>query len=156
MSTSIDIKNKIRAVLPTLSGFTDKAEIPNPYDLEENNFQFIRSGWGIRLGSSTPQTEANYPEYTLTTEYEIIITERVANTQSDADPMHTITDNLMADISTINDDFTATPFSTSTRFSSADKIENVDVISISGIESVSAGKYKNIKASITFGITHWK
>jgi len=156
MSNETDIYDKIRVAIPLLSGFSDKTEIPYPYDLSEQNINFLREGWAVKVGSSTPRTATDNTEYTMVTEFEIVLTERVATTASNADPLITITKRLRNDLSTIQDDFTASPMTTSTRFSHVDKIEYIDVVSISGVENVTSGKFNHITTSITFGFTHWK
>ena len=155
MSNLTTIYDKIRATLPTLTGFSDKTEIPYPYDLQQNDVNFIRNGWGLKIGSSTPQTATDNRQYTITTEIEVVLTERVARTSSNADPLVEITKNILNDISVLENDFTYTPHTTSTRFSSTDKITYVDVVSRSGIENVTSGKFNHITTSIIFGITHW-
>lgn len=150
MSTSTDLYDKIRAAIPTLTGFNTKTEIPYPYSLEDNNINLLRDGWGIRIGPSSPDTETDYPQYTVIQEYEVVLARIHVSTASNADPLVTVTKELMDDIATIQDDFTGS------RFSIADKVEYVDVVSISSVDNVTSGKFNHIVISITFGITHWK
>ena len=156
MSNLTNILDKIRATLPTLTGFSAKTEIPNPYNLEDENINFLREGWGIRVGDSSPQTDTSHPDYTLVTDIEIVLTERVVATSSNADPLFNVTKNIINDLAILEADFTYMPMSTSTRWSSSDKITDVNVVSSSGIGNVTSGKFNHISKGITFAFTHWK
>ena len=156
MSNLTDIYDKIRLVIPTLAGFSAKTEIPNPYNLAQNNATFLREGYGVKIGQSTPQSSTDKPQYIVLTEFEIVLTERVASTSSNASPLIDVSKKIKKDIEIIENDFTATPLSTSTRFSSADKITYVNVVSSTGIGNLDVDKFNHITTSIIFGITHWK
>ena len=69
--------------------------------------------------------------------------------KSDVVPMITSTKALRDDIAAMEIDFTGS------RFGIADKVENITVNSISGVESVTSEK-KIITISVTFNFTYWR
>lgn len=150
MSNVNDIYNKIRAAIPTLTGFSTKTEIPRPGSLGDNPETLLRNGWGIVRGDASIDTATDNPEYTMITEFRVVITKKFFTTDSNSDPYVTAVQSLYDDLATIQDDFTLT------RFSIADKVEFVNIVTITGVEDVVTDKQDHISASIVFGITHWK
>lgn len=45
--------DNLRAEIPTITGFSTKKELTNPYVIENNASQLLRGGWGLRVGGST-------------------------------------------------------------------------------------------------------
>ncbi len=43
----------LESEIPTISGFSAKKQLPNPYDLESNGTQYLRDGWGITIGGGS-------------------------------------------------------------------------------------------------------
>lgn len=142
---------KVRTTIPLLTGFSTKTEIPYPYELSSNNAHFLRDGWCIKVGEATPDT-ATYlvPEYTLLQSFEIILTRYVPTLDSDPALIVAAVGTLRDDLNIIEKDFTGS------RFSNADKVHNVIINSITGIDNVTSGKFKHIKASIILDFLHWR
>lgn len=151
MSNATEIYKKIRELIPTLTGFTDKKEIPNPYSLEDNQSQFLRNGWGVRIGPTTPTEETDrLPDYVEATDYEIVLSRQVVRTESNADKVPAVSQQLLDDFSLLENAFTPDVFSI------AEGVSKININSITGIENVTAGKYNHVTAGITFEITHWR
>ena len=145
------IYEKIRSAIPTLTGFDTKTEIPNPLDLEDNNFNFIRDGWGVKVNTSIPQIPTyKLKDYVQSQEFEIILTKNVPTTSSNADVLIAAIKTIRNDINTIAEDFTTT------RFGFGDQVQEVNINTITSIDNVAAGKLKHITASIIFEILHWR
>lgn len=151
MSNASDIYIKIRALVPTLTGFTTKKEIPNPYSLEDNSVNLLRDSWGVKIGTSTPTEETDrLPDYVETTDYEVVLSRQVVKTDSDPDKIPTATQSMLNDFSTLENNFTPDVFGTT------EGVSAININSTTGIENVTAGKFNHITASIIFEITHWR
>ncbi len=55
MSKISTIFDRLNVLIPTLTGFTTKTKISNPYSLEDNTDILLKNGWGLKLlpGSSS-------------------------------------------------------------------------------------------------------
>lgn len=95
----------IGTTIPALSGFSSKTQIPNPYDIQYNDKNFLRNGWGILVGASS---ETDYQEYNFTRvgqELGIILTREVQGTEHNKTPLETATKLLIEDAVAIRLDF---------------------------------------------------
>ena len=151
MSNATNIYTKIRTLVPTLTGFTTKKEIPNPYSLEDNQVNLLRDSWGVRIGTSTPTEETDrLPNYVETRDFEVVLTRSVSKTDSDPDKIPVATQAMLDDFRTLENNFTLDVFGTD------EGVSAININSTTGIENVTAGKFNHITASIIFEITHWR
>ena len=151
MSNLSTIYAKMRATIPTLTGFTAKQELADPYTLSNNSEQTLRVGWGIKLGDNNPQVDDfDMPDYVETQVYEVVLTLDAITTSNNPDPLVTASSQIRSDLDVIKDDFMGT------RFGIADKVTNITMDSISAIEGVSVDKMNFITASIIFEFLQWR
>ena len=96
MSKVSTIYDRLRVVIPTITGFSDKKEITNPYSLEDNNINILREGWGLAIGESTP-TPGEYNAFNEERTFNIIVTQEVKYTDHNLDPRITVEKAVLED-----------------------------------------------------------
>lgn len=104
MSNITIIYNRIVEVMA--STFPDRTRIPNAYSLQDNDHMFLRSGYGIKVGSSSQSTE--YDEFcsrNTDQEIAIVFTEDVLRLDSDEKPVDDFSLVLLEAVNTVQDLF---------------------------------------------------
>lgn len=87
----------IGTTIPALTGFSTKTEIVNPYDLEQNDKNLLRNGWGLRVGSTT-ETEGQEFGFTRVSQgFNLVLTREVRAGDHDTTPLQTATKQLAED-----------------------------------------------------------
>lgn len=82
MSTPIsNLVTKLNDVIPTVTGFSTKKLLENPYDLEECSPQRLSNGWGIRVGS-IDLTPLSTHEKLLSPQFRIILTRSISGSDT--------------------------------------------------------------------------
>ena len=84
--------------------FPSKTRIANPYSLEDNSSQFLRDGYGIRLGASNL---ANVDMKTIYHGYDFIVTfcAEVVRMEHDETAFDSVVKQLNEDVFTLRKDF---------------------------------------------------
>lgn len=95
----------IATTIPGLTGFSTKTEIIDPYNIENNDINFLKNGWGIReLGSS--ESDFNEMNFTRVDQgFGIVLTRVHQATKHNVTPLHTAVKNLIEDSVLIRKDF---------------------------------------------------
>ncbi len=151
MTNFTDLYSKILATIPTLTGFNTKTKINDPYNLENNNTKFLRDGWGVTVGSDTPLIPTyKIPDFVSNQEFTVVLTRAVPALSIDSVLMETAVLALKTDLNIIEKDFTTT------RFGIADKVQEINISTITSIENIFTDKNNHITASITFNFLLWR
>ena len=82
MSKQSDIYDELVTQLETV--LPDHHRLHNPYDLEENDENFLRQGWGIAISSGSNSNRTFCPKISIQRNYNIIITRQYYALQHDA------------------------------------------------------------------------
>lgn len=101
MSDTSNIINSLRTIIPALTGYSDKIELPNSYFLAENDDLYLKSGWGIKLGGSGLSDFNTDYTHAEDREISIILTQEIYTLETNASPLVTATDELMNDVDTL-------------------------------------------------------
>jgi hypothetical protein len=80
MSKVSTIYDAVGTQLATL--FTSATRIPDPYNLDSNNDQFLRDGFGVKVGSSEFQ-EFEYCKWMVSRQISVVFTKEVFRLDSD-------------------------------------------------------------------------
>ena len=89
MSNISTIVNQLRnTTIPTITGFTDRTQIPNPYSLGDNAEIFLEAGWGLKILDSN-QITGNFCEHWEKRFMSVILTERLVSIGNNNEPLDT-------------------------------------------------------------------
>ena len=100
-SKIITVYNRIRTLIPTLTGFNDKFEIPIPENLVSNPIVLLKNGWGVIIGEDSPSINQEFRFLTTDRRISIVLTRDVFQTFNNAGPSVTVNKNLLEDSMTI-------------------------------------------------------
>jgi hypothetical protein len=102
MSANFELAyDALRTVIPTLSGFSTKRELPNPYDPQGQAIGDLANGWGLRVGAAAPSPAAAFNTTNDRTVVEVLLTREVVATEADGSALHTAVKALKADATTL-------------------------------------------------------
>lgn len=86
---------------PAAEGWT---RIPYPYDLQKNDDNFLRKGWGIRVGSATRE-DLDFCKLAFTRTFEVVLSLERFNTGSNETLEDDIAKELLENIYKVQDRF---------------------------------------------------
>lgn len=147
MSSNVTaIHNSLIASLAAL--FPDKTIIPNPFDLENNNQNFLKNGYGYFYGpAGLPEFDLGIHFQGYSRDFSIVLSRNVYRTDISTDPFATTQLQLIEDQNILVNAF-------------AD-IRNIDqnvvtleFVSDSGIEFVFADKNNYLALTTDFAVTY--
>jgi len=132
-------------LFPSVDGWT---RIPNPYDVALNDDNFLRKGWGVRIGPSE-RADLELCNFSTIRTMSVVISREIFNTGSNDTQFDDIGKQLLEDI-----------YSVQARFYEPDEllvevsVVKIDPTSTSGVESVNGDKlnFLSIEASFDFTI----
>ncbi len=140
-----DIFDRIRVVVPTLTGFATKTELFNPYNLEDNSSAAQSDGWGLIVAEGGPSATQEFGNVYEDAGFGIVLTREYKSTAHNRDPSLTVAKALMEDLVTLKLDFMNVD-----QIGISGDVENIIYVSRSGISSVSLEKSKVLTANIVF------
>jgi len=146
---SIDsVIDTIRTAIPTYSGFSTKAEILNPYSLEDNPDSFLTDSWGLLIGSGTRSAKdellINY-EATTIRNVSVILCRAVYDVRGVGKQVNEQSKTLLADCAIVRDNFLG-----SNRFGLLKSGEEITYVGDSGINFLGGNEAKFIYTQIDF------
>lgn len=127
--------------------YPSATKIPYPYDLIKNDDNFLRLGYGLKVGQSSPTT-LDFCKNAFEREFTVVLTREVFNTGSNDAAFDDIVKALLEDIYTAQD-----------RFNEPDQIAidsdivKIDFVSASGAEQVDAEKATFLTMEAVFNFT---
>lgn len=134
--------DRLRVVIPTLTGFTAKAELSNPYEVEDNLEGAMRDGWGVAIGE-TSEGQAEYNSSVDIQTFGVVLTREVVKTENNPQPMVDTVKAMKADVLTLKRGLMDLMAIEST-------IENLNYIGTSGIDTVEADRHRIISITVAF------
>ena len=146
MSSINQVYSTLRTAIPLITGFTGKKEIPNPENLQDNNSNILKDGWGIIVGPSSPWNGGETCKTMDEVEFSIVVTKESFNSIADPSKAVTTNDTLLSNLNDVR-----------VRLLDSDKLgipQYLDMVTFtgaSGIEFSKSDKY-NIRA-ITINFT---
>jgi len=127
--------------------FSTKTEIPYPYSLQDNPFQFIVNGYGLKIGSGSSGELENLAFSSSIISFSVILTREVVGFSSVNTSLNTNIKNLYDDMTTIK-----SYMLDNERVSPMYLGEEIKYISDSGIQEILNGKQRFIFIEVNFSI----
>lgn len=134
----------LRAKVITLTGFTSKVELPNPYILAANPQGMLKDGWGITIGSSS----VGPSEFGSTTDLHVInivLTRELLTTENNAAPTIAAVKALKSDAQTL-----MTYLERGDSFATSATLERFSYSSTSPITFSEGQTYRYLSMTLTF------
>lgn len=147
MSKISSIYDAIRTAVT--AKMTGKTEIPNPYSLSDNAFQFLKNGFGIKIGEGSLGALNIYKEDNEARTFTIILTREVFKMDTDPTGLISGSKTLLEDARTIKNDMLAFD-----QVALPADIQKIDFVSASGIEFIGADKFNLIYNEISFTVEY--
>ena len=146
MSKISTIFDRILVELAAL--YPSATKIPYPYDLIKNDDNFLRLGYGLKVGSGNP-AQLDFCKNAFTRDFTVVLAREVFNTGSNDAAYDDIVKGLLEDIYAVQD-----------RFNEPDQIAiegdivKIDYSSASGAEQIDAenATFLTMEATFTFTI----
>jgi hypothetical protein len=147
MSSKITtIYNAIVTELGTI--FPSKTRIPNAYDLENNPFNMLVDGYGLRIDDSSlyrPVLRTSGQARSFT----VIITRQVVRTDTNATIIDTEAKAILEDANTL-----ILSMEDSDQINANSSIDRIDFSGSSGIELLGASRSQFISVEVTFNVQY--
>lgn len=134
------VLDKLAALYPL------KARIPNPYNLENNNDNFLIDGFGLKVGDQSPSEFVEYNSFTVARVFTVVLTSEMIATPSNTDVQDDIGKILLEDV------YKATRLMFAPDRMDLSSIQNVEMGSSGGIVEVKAGERKFLSIEVSFTI----
>jgi hypothetical protein len=147
MSRISDALDAFRSVVPGITGFSDKTEIPNPYSLADNDSRMLQDGWGVSVGASSPsipEFKSFYEEWTIT----VHLTECLFSLAHDPEKVHEATKRLMDDAVNLKKNIL-----NNNQIGIQAKIARINLSGTSGAEFVRGDKFNILTVNVNFLVT---
>ena len=134
------VYSTLRTVIPLITGFSTKKELPIPESLEDNNSNLLKDGWGIIVGASNPFQSQEMCYSMDEVQFSIVITKESFNSIADPSKAVSTNDTLLQNMNDLR-----------VRLLDSDKLgipnylDMVTFTGASGIEFSKSDKY-NIRA----------
>lgn len=141
-TTYTSIVGNLEALFPT------HTRIPNPYSLSDNNYEFLKKGFGLKVGSSD-YVEHEFCTWMTARTFSVVFTREIVRLDSDAEKYDDIVPQLLEDVYKVQEAF----FNYSELGIEA-TIAQVELGSVSGVETIVGEKnnYYQMEASFIFSI----
>lgn len=95
----------VGTAIPALSGFSSKTQIVNPYDLEQNDKNLLRNGWGLTVGATVETATQEFGFTRVSQIFGLVLTREVRSGDHDPTPLQTATKQLVEDAVAARVDF---------------------------------------------------
>ena len=105
MSNISTVIDAIRTTIPTLTGFSAKSEIPNPYSLEDNSTHLLKDGWGLVVEDAINATPEEFKSIRMDRDFTVVLTRQLFKTAHDVSTPITQYKALLEDQFTVTQDF---------------------------------------------------
>lgn len=145
MSNISTVIDAVRQAIPLLAGFSDKAEIPNPYSLADNDSQFLENGWGLSILSSSLSSINTFKDHSESRQMVISLTKQFVSIEGDNDAIHTDSKILLEDALILSKDLLDFD-----QLGIDSSVQKIDFVSNSGIEFVIGNKFNFIFTETIF------
>ena len=126
--------------------FGAKTRIPNPYELSDNNDQFLVNGYGLTI-SSSDQAPHEFKVFNIERIFNVVFTRELIATDSDETQYDSIAKALLEDVYIVQKDFY-----NESQVAVESSVENIGLGTSSGIEFVFSGKKRYLLIEVGFPI----
>lgn len=136
------IKSQLSALFPT------KTVIPNPFELDQNNDNFLKDGYGIFYGpGSLPDFDLGIHIQGYQREFNVVLAKKVYRLESNNDQFETVQLALIEDQNTMVNSFAD--------IRSIDiNVVRLEYVSDSGVEFIFAEKNNYLALTTSFEVTY--
>lgn len=122
-------------------------KIPYAYDLAKNDDNFLRQGWGLKVGQSNP-VQLEFCKNAFERVFTVVLTREVFNTGSNDSAYDDIVKAMLEDIYSVQDRFNEPD-----QIAIDDDIVKIDFLSASGAEQVDTEKANFLTMEASFNFT---
>lgn len=143
------VRDRLNALIPTLSGFTAKTQLINAYDVEDNKDHLLKDGWGVKLESSSVVTPYFTRSWTQSRNFTVVITAQVVHLENSRGPIDTVENTFLGNIYTLQK-----AFLDDNQLNIGTNIGKVDFVGDTGFNFILKDKTKfaTIEATFSFDI----
>lgn len=143
VSTAYDaLKARLATLLPSVSGYS---QLTNPYDVVDNNAQFLRKGWGLAVGPAQNTNRNLCGTISVERQFRVVLTEALEALEFGIDDKHDTVKSLLESAQIVIEDFERTYKLDSDQF-------NCLWQSDSGINSVEGDDFTFLTLELTFNV----
>ena len=146
MSNVTTIQNSLVTTLETL--FPNKTVIPNPFNLEDNNQNLMKNGYGFFYGpASLPDFDLGIHIQGYSRDFNVVMTRNVYRTDVSPDPFSTTQLALIEDQNTLVNTFADVR-------NLDQNVVSIEFVSDSGVEFIFADKNNYLALTTTFAVAY--
>jgi hypothetical protein len=124
--------------------FPSLTRIPNPYLLEENNDNFLRNGFGLKVGAGA-YTPFEFCSYVISRRFSVVFTRELFRVDSSPDKADDVIKELLENVKQVQDLFYAHD-----ELGIPESILKVDITDVSEIGPVASDKFKFLTVECSF------
>ena len=135
---------KLEELFPQTNDENAYFRIPNPYNLEDNNYNFLRKGWGLKVGTASP-TPFEGCNFLFGRTFSVVFTREADHVESENTETDDASLELLEDVQAVQQLF----FSYNELGIEA-QIASVDLGDATGVESFIADKENFLSMEVTF------
>jgi len=144
MSNISDIYDKILSKMETL--YPNHTRIPRAESLPDNIDKLLTKGYGLKFNSMI-RVEHEFQNIAFEFEFGAVFTREIISHDVDTDPKDTGYKEILEDIVTFGKNFYDV-----TLLGISDKIENIDIVSSTGVETVLTDNYRYWSSEVSFTV----
>ena len=143
VSTAFDaFTTRLGTLFTTGSGYR---QLTNPYDLEDNNVQFLRKGWGLAVGAASNTNRELCGKITVRRIFRVVLSRSLDSLEHDIASKDTVVKLMLEDAKTVITDFER-------RFRLSDDFYNTAYETDSGIQSLRGDDFSILTLELTFNV----
>jgi hypothetical protein len=135
----------VGTTIPAITGFSTKTQIVNPYEIENNDKNLLRNGWGITIGNATNVPSQVFNFTWIAQEFGIILTREIRATEHNKTPLETASKAMVEDAILLRIDF-----HNADQIAIESSIENINFLNRTPISYVGVDGYNIIWCSVNF------
>ena len=90
----------VGTTIPGLTGFSTKTKIPDPYNPEDNDINFLRNGWGLTIGESSDSEFQEFKYSKVNQVFNLVLTREVNRTSNNTATVESVSKAMAEDIVT--------------------------------------------------------
>ena len=124
--------------------YPNKTRIPNPYNIEDNNDNFLIDGFGLIVDSSAVQPH-EFCNFNVERTFTVILTREMIATDSDETKYDSVAKLLLEDVYTLQKDFYNV-----NQLASEASIEQISLGPSSGVSEIFSGKINHLSIETSF------
>lgn len=126
--------------------YSGKQRLHNPYNLEKNVELVMKDAWGLKAENANPET-LEFCDLSIARQFTLVLVRQFVSLQGKEDGFDSVTTGLLEDQQAAM----ALLFSPNELGVPSD-IEKIDIVSVSGVQELTAGEKKYLFSEVAFTI----